>query len=97
MSVDHDHRGDGAPVPLLGIVFLRVSEGATSMERVATPDALRDLWALSFNLPTDDDRSRCFSGVADLAGRTPTWNLHRRLSYDGLPEVIDRIIATCTG
>ena len=95
MSVDAERRGDGAPVPLLGIVFLRVGDGPTTMERVATADALRDLWALSFNLPTDEDRSRCFSGVADLAGRVPAWNLHRQLSYDGLPDVIDRIRATC--
>lgn len=87
--------GDGAPVPLAGIVFLRPGDGAPTLRPRAPQDTLRDLWALSLNLPTEDDRARCFRGVASLAASVPSWDLHRRLTLEGLERVVETVIATC--
>ena len=95
LAVDEATRGDDAPVPLRGVVFLRRSEGEMTIERVPADRALPDLWTLSFHLPNDQDRSRCFRTIAELAKQVPVWNLHRRLSFDHIPEVVDGIISTC--
>jgi hypothetical protein len=95
LSVEEPHRGDGQPVPLRAIVFLRASSDETRMERVAAQDSLRDLWSLSFTVPTDASRTTCFEGLTQLTASTPVWNLHRRLRFDDLPLVVDRVITTC--
>jgi hypothetical protein len=69
----------------------RDSDGI-ELERIGdTGEALRDLWTLSFNLPNDEDRTRCFATIAQLAGAVPIWNLARPLSYESLPLIIDTI------
>jgi hypothetical protein len=68
-------RGTCDPVPLAGIALLHEADRDPQLERVAGADVVRDLWALSFNLATDDDRARCFRAVADLASTAATWNL----------------------
>jgi hypothetical protein len=95
LALDDTARGDGAPVPIAGVVFLRRSEDTLSMERVPAHRALPDLWTLGFKFPTDADRTRCFRGIAELAARVPIWNLHRRLAFEELPAVVDRIASTC--
>jgi hypothetical protein len=95
LAVDESARGDDAPVPLRGVVFLRRSEGELEIERIPPEKAFPDLWTLSFHLPNDGDRARCFATIAEVARQVPVWNLHRRLSFDGLPEVVDAIISTC--
>ena len=95
LALDEERRGDDSPVPVAGVVFLRRSEGEITIERVPAESALPDLWTLSFHLPTDEDRARCFSMVAELGRLVPVWNLHRRLSFEHLPDVVDRIISTC--
>jgi hypothetical protein len=97
LSIDGSLRGDSAPVPLRAIVFLRRSDDELTMERVEVASAFPDLWTLSFNLPTDADRTRCFEGITQLAGRVPIWNLHRRLSFEHLPQVVDAVISRCLG
>ena len=58
-SLDPARRGDCTPVPLHAIVLLRKGEDGIALERVAAADTLRDLWLLSFRLPTLEDRDRC--------------------------------------
>ena len=96
LALEDGVRGDGEPVPLAGILLLRKGDGPTTVERVTPTDALQDLWALSFKLPTDDDRARSFAGVTQVADRVPIWNLQRRLRYDELDRVIDLVIDTCS-
>jgi hypothetical protein len=93
LAIEEGLRGDGLPVPLRGIVFLR--EGDLDMQRVPTQASLRDLWTLSFKLPTDPARARCFQGIAALASGVPVWNLHRPLTFTSLGSVIERIVSTC--
>jgi hypothetical protein len=95
LTVDEDARGDGSPVPLKGVVFLRRAEDRVRIELVPFDRALPDLWTLSFNLPTDEDRARCFSMITEVARQIPVWNLYRPLAFDNIPEVIDTVISTC--
>jgi hypothetical protein len=94
LTIDESTRGDGSPVPIRGVVFLRRSEESWRMERLPREKAVPDLWALSLNLPTDESRADCFRGVTAIAARVPVWNLYRRLSVDQLPETVDRIVST---
>lgn len=95
VSIDEDRRGDASPVPLAAIVLLRKSEGEATLTRVPSGRAVQDLWAVSLRLPTDEDRSRCFGQVGDLAARVPVWNLTRRLAFDDLRATVDLVIAEC--
>jgi len=89
-SIDRSMRGDCTPVPLRAIVLLR--EGPRhSLERIGAPAALRELWALSFRLPTDDDRRRCFAMLTGLTISVPTWWLSRPLRSESLSETVETI------
>ena len=87
-AVDRSRRGSAAPVPLAGVVFLRDHDGEMYLEERSMRDALRDLWGLSFFLPTDEDHERCFAGLADLVGRVPSWDLYRPIETRSLPDVV---------
>jgi hypothetical protein len=95
LTADGSLRGDGSPVPIRAVVFLREGRGTTLMERVEPAQGLPDLWALSWKLPTDADRARCFRGTASLATSVPMWNLYRELRMDQLQEVVETIVSTC--
>lgn len=95
LTLEQPARGDGSPVPIRGVVFLRRSNEAMRMERLPRERVVQDLWALSLNLPTDESRARCFQHITALAAQVPVWNLHRRLAVDQLGETVERIIATC--
>lgn len=85
--------GDCEPVPLRGIVFLEEGDGKAELEEVERPDALRDLWALSFRLPTEEDVARSFAGVTDLASTVPVRRLRRRLDLDALDDDVGLVLA----
>jgi len=90
MIFDPARRGDGRPVPLAGIVLLRRAE-KIEMHAAGAADAARDLFALSFRLPTDESRRSCFAHVVDLTARVAAYDLRRPLSMAAMPEVIDRL------
>ena len=92
---DEATRGTSDPVPLRAVVLLRKTAGAIELHPVPPARAIADLWSLAFKLPNDDARSTCFAAVTDLAGRVPVWDLHRMLSYEQLPAVVDAIVDTC--
>ncbi len=95
LAVDRHLRGSGAQVPLGAIVFLRTSDGRPRLERAAPEEALRDLFALTFKLPNDEDRVRCFGGLTAVVAQVQLWNLHRRLVVDELSQVLDLVVRTC--
>lgn len=95
LTVPEATRGDGDPVPIRGVVFLRRSEDEFTLDRVPMEKAVPDLWALSLNLPTDESRARCFHQVTSIAAQVPVWNVHRRLSLDLLPQLVGRIVSEC--
>jgi hypothetical protein len=92
-SLDPARRGDSSPVPLRAIVLLRSGEDGIALEPVPAAGALRDLWPLSFRLPTVEDRERCFGGIARVAASVRISNLVRPLTLDELPRVVERIVA----
>ena len=97
LSIEENLRGDARAVPIGGIIFLRRSTDGMSLERVSVPESLRDLWALSFSLPTDESKRRCFRAITPLAESVPVWNLYREFRFDNLSSVIDKLISTCLG
>ena len=72
---------------------LRRGDDGVSLERVEAAAALRDLWPLSFRLPTAEDRARCFEGITELAAGVRIWNLVRPLRIDALGKVVEKIVA----
>jgi hypothetical protein len=95
LAADGSMRGDTSPVPVCGVVFLRIDEAGMRLERLPREKVLPDLWTLSFLFPTDQDRARCFAAIADLARTVPVWNLYRRLSFDSLPTLVEQLAEKC--
>lgn len=63
-------RGDCRPVPVAAILFLRPApdgDRAVRVEPASPPDAVRDLFALSFRLPGEAEAARVFGRVTGLA------------------------------
>ncbi len=85
--------GDCEPVPIRAVVFLDTSEGVAALEPVERADALRDLWALSFRLPTEDDVGRSFAAVTDLAATVPVWRLRRPLDLAAIEDDLELVLA----
>jgi hypothetical protein len=88
-----DDVGTGAPVPISAVILLREGDTAPSLRSADQRLALRDLWALSFNLPTAEDRSRCFSKLVDLLAVCPVLDLTRRRSYGELSATVSSLAA----
>lgn len=96
LSMVEKVRGDGSPVPVGGVIILRRGDdNGCRLERVSSDRVLPDLWALSWKLPTDEDRRRAFRGLAGLAGAVPAWNLHRSLDFDSLEETVHTVVSVC--
>jgi hypothetical protein len=85
--------GDCEPVPVRAVVFLDTSDDAAALEPVDHADAIRDLWALSFRLPTEDDVGRSFAGVTDLASAVPALRLRRPLDLASVDDHVDLVLA----
>jgi hypothetical protein len=97
LAIDEELRGDSSPLPIRGIVLLRRTEGELRMEPARSVDSLRDIWSLGLNLPTDKHRTKAFGDIAALSSRVPVWNLYRRLEFQNLNDVVDKIIDACAG
>jgi hypothetical protein len=95
LALEGNLRGDGRPVPLQAVVFLRKSD-QLRIERIGPKEALRDLWALSLKLPEDEDRARCFHGLVHLTAGVPIWNFYRPLTYSDLPTVVHELAGLCS-
>jgi hypothetical protein len=95
LAFEDDLRGSADPVPIAAVVLLRRSSPEVRLERVDPTAHLADLWTVSFNLPTDEDRRRCFAGIVDLVDAVPMYALDRPLTFDSLDRVLDEVIAAC--
>lgn len=96
IALDSGRMGDGRPVPIKALVFLRESPEKIFLERVKGGEALPDLWTLSFRFQSDAERRRSFSQLAQLAAAVPVWNLHRPLHVANLREVVSRLVEGVT-
>jgi hypothetical protein len=95
LAMEGDARGTGEAVEIAAVVFLRPSEDVCHIEAVRAAAAVPDVFALTFKLPLDESRARCFEGSAHLVSSVPVWNLHRPLRFDNLAEAVDRVVSTC--
>lgn len=91
-AFDPKRRGDSAPVPIRAALVLLPSADGIRLERAPAADAVRDLWAVSGMLPTDEDLSRRFEAVADLASTVPVYNLYRPPSFEALEGTVERVV-----
>jgi hypothetical protein len=92
LALAEDWRGDCSPVPIDAVVFLRPSNGELKLERVSPAEAIRDLWSLSFRLPSDSARAESFARIVDFLKDVRVWNLYRPLRFDQIGAAVDRIV-----
>ena len=98
LAIDDGRRGGVEPVPVAAAVILRIAEeDEIRLERLDPATAIRDMWALAFRIPDSPDRTRTFEQLADLAGTTPVYNLHRPLTFETLPQVVEVVKELCAG
>jgi len=95
LTLDGDCRGNGEPVPLGAVVFLRESREDVLVQRVQGGEVLPDLWTLALQLHTDTERRRSFSQLTRVAATIPIWNLYRPLQVANLDEVVSTLVETC--
>lgn len=88
LIIDEQLRGDGHRVPLRAILFLGNGTGPPELRPLPTTEALRDVFALAFRLPSAESRAACFDRVTDLVGRVETLTLHRQMTMESLEEVV---------
>lgn len=93
LDIVPERRGSADPVPIRAILILGASEAADcTMTRVPSAAAVRALWPLSFNLPTDEDRARCFTAITEIVRAIPVFDLARPVSYNTLPRVVGELV-----
>jgi len=67
------------------------------LTKAVSPQALRDLWSLSFRLPETAARTRCFDALAELVRRVPVWDVRRPLTMDSLPALLGMLKKLAAG
>jgi hypothetical protein len=92
IALDTERMGDGRPVPIKALVFLRESADDITLASVKAGEALPDLWTLSFRFQSEAERRQSFSQLAQLAAAVPVWNLYRPLEVSNLNEVVSRLL-----
>lgn len=91
LALEDQFRGSSAPLPILGIVFLREGE-ALRIEPAPVVDSVRDLWHLGFRLPTAEARAESFRTLGELAGGVPVLNLFRPFRLEHLDQTVEIIV-----
>jgi hypothetical protein len=89
-ALDGAARGTCDPIPLRAVVLLREGQDVR-LDRIGAAEALRELWALSTRIPTEENRRRCFSILGSVAASVPCWWLSRPLRIEELPGVVEVI------
>lgn len=88
VPLDGAQRGSGAPVPLAALLFLREADGQPRLSAARKADAIRDLWTLTFSLPTDTSHAATFERASDLVAQVPVFDLRRPLRLDLLEPIV---------
>lgn len=95
LAIDDDRRGDGAPVPVAGIILIRPGLKECRLRRVDPTVALRDIWALTLKLPDTVHLAQCFESLTTVISSLPVWDLSHPMDYGRLPTVIDEVVSSC--
>jgi hypothetical protein len=88
LLLDEVARGDGAAVPIQAVLIPSVGEGQPHLEPVARTEAVRDLLALTFQLPEQGSMAEAFGRIADLVGRISVFRLVRPMDSAGAADVV---------
>ena len=94
LSVDDDSR-TGAAVPLGAVCILNKGKDEVVITPYDAASGLRNLWVVSFNLPTDKDRRRALAALSDIVARVPLWEVRRPWHMESLPGLVDAISKEC--
>jgi hypothetical protein len=87
----HDPSPQPEPAPLRAVILLR--QGAEpALELRSGPELLADLWALSFHLPTTEDRARAFAGLSGLASEVELYDLTRPLDWSTFHRSVSLVL-----
>jgi hypothetical protein len=89
-------RGDGAAVPLAAIVIVREPADVPRLDAVRAADAVRDLLALTFRVPTPFALTETFDRLVAMAARTTVFDLHRPMTLESLDEVVSLVAERVT-
>jgi hypothetical protein len=95
LSLDDASRGSGAPVPIAAIVLLHECAQELMMRPIPAAEAIPDLWALSFRLPTVEACTLAFRTLTWLVSPLPIWDLYRPARLDCLGATVERIVEVC--
>lgn len=93
-AVPEPRRGDCLPVPVGAILFLRPAtggDGGVRVEPASPPDAVRDLFALSFRLPGEEEAARAFGCVTSLVAGVATHDLAYAPRLEALGALAERV------
>jgi hypothetical protein len=90
-SIQDPGRGDGDPVEIAAVVLMREGPESAVLTPVPGAQALRDLWALTFRLPTEDWRAESFARLAEFVPRIAVFDLHRPKTLDALSNVVQSV------
>lgn len=96
LALNSERAGDGRPLPIRAVIFLRESSNEVVLEPVKGGEALPDFWTLCLRFRGIDEQRRSFNELSHLANVVPIWNLHRPLMSDRLDEVVARLVETVT-
>ncbi len=92
LALERSRRGDCTPVPLRAIVVLDTADAGAAFRPVEPADAIRDLLALSFRLPTAAALGDAFRSVAALVRDVPVVRVARPERLEDLPATAERIL-----
>ena len=93
LAIPPAQRGDCAAVPLRAIVLLDPSDTDAALHRAEGAEAIRDLLALSFRLPTAGALERSFAELARIVRATRVWRLSLPHRLHELERTVARIVA----
>lgn len=93
LAIAPQGRGDCTPVPLRAIVLLDPTEEDAALHAADGAEAIRDLLALSFRLPTTHALGRSFAELARIVRGTRVWRLSLPHRLDELERTVERIVA----
>ncbi len=94
LSVEDGSR-TGAAIPLGAVCILNRGEDDVIITPYDAASALRNLWVVSLNLPTDEDRSRALSALSVIVARVPLWEVRRPWRVESLPGLVESICKEC--
>ena len=93
LALDPQQRGSCDPVPLRAVLLLEASQNGFTRERIAAAEGIRRLWSLTFQVPADNWRARCFTQLAQLAAQTPILSFARPLRLDELRTTVEYLVS----